>query len=203
MKKFLALALCLFLASCGGGGDSTDPKGGSTIVETVRIMPPTFDRVVVYSDVAVWQDRNSDGKVCDYVNDAYSMQVDTVNMTVSVEKIKGLPENFQVSPVRLESIEVKYTPADTISPAFPNQYYNLSAVISIPAGQDSASYVSQIEVLPLNLKMLLQQRLICTDTVYKYYVTVTVKAVEILTGKKSEIQGHFTLTVGDLPETSE
>lgn len=200
MKKFLVvpLLLCFLLVfvSCNGGGE--DAKSGSAISETVRIMPPTFDKSVVYSDVAVWQDKNGDGKVCDYVNDTFSVTSDTVNMTVSVVSIANLPQNFQKSPVRLDTLEIKYSPADRSSPAIPAQYYTLSAVI-----QPDSSYTIPIEVIPQSLKLAFQPALICSDNVYRYYVAVTVRTTEILTGNRGEIQGHFTLVVGDFPEQPE
>ncbi|MEM4134391.1 MAG: hypothetical protein QXV73_04265 [Candidatus Micrarchaeia archaeon] len=199
MKRFFFFNFLLILSfivySCGGVGEDIKAGGGSGVTETVRILPPEFDKTIYYSDIAVWQDRNNDGKICDYVNDAFIVVQDNVNVTIRVNPIEGIPNTVQFSPVRVESVEVKYTPIDNLSPTIPTQYYNLSVVVN---SGESATF--PLEVIPYNLKIALQQRLICTESIYRYYVTFTFKTVEINSGKRADVEGHLTLMVGDFPE---
>lgn len=192
IKVFCSLLIFAFLTSCGGGGDS----GGAELLRTVQVLPPTLDRAFIDSDVATWTDVNGDGKVCDFINDRYTINPDTVQVTINVLPLPNLPTGLTASPVRVDSAEIIFTPATSTTPQIPTQYRALGIVIN-----PNSSSPFTLDVVPKDVKMALVDRLICSDTIYQYYVQIKFVVIEIDTGKSGTVQTALTVKLADFAET--
>jgi len=194
MKNFLFslmfLLLFVSLLSCGGGGSS----GGSEKMRTVQVLPPTVSSTVIDADVAIWKDVNGDGKVCE-PEDTYTIEPNSVDVTITVNTLPNLPSNLVASPVRVDSVEITYTPSTSTTPAIPTQYRALGIVVN-----PDSSVTFSVDVVPQNVKLAFVDSLICSDTIYTYYVQMKFKVIEINTGKEETVQTALTVKLADFAE---
>lgn len=195
MKFLIKLMSCLFmlvfLNSCGGGGDS----GGAERLRTVQVLPPTLSKTVIDADVATWKDVNEDGFVCDFVNDTYTIKPDLVDVTIAVRTLPNLPSSLVSSPVRVDSAEIIFIPSSPSVPTLPTQYRALGIVIN-----PDTEVTFSLDVVPQNIKIALVDRLICSDTIYQYYVEIKFKVIEINSGKEETVQTALTVKFADFAE---
>ena len=194
MKNFLFslmfLLLFVSLLSCGGGGSS----GGSETMRTVQVLPPTVSSTVIDADVAIWKDVNGNGKVCE-PEDTYTIEPNSVDVTITVNTLPNLPSNLVASPVRVDSVEITYTPSTSTTPAIPTQYRALGIVVN-----PDSSVTFSVDVVPQNVKLAFVDSLICSDTIYTYYVQMKFKVIEINTGKEETVQTALTVKLADFAE---
>lgn len=191
IKLMGSLLMLAFLNSCGGGGDS----GGAERLRTVQVLPPTLSKTVIDADVATWKDVNGNGAVCDF-DDTYTIKPDLVDVTIAVRTLPNLPSGLVASPVRVDSAEIIFTPSSPSVPTIPTQYRALGIVIN----PDTEATFS-LDVVPQNIKMALVDRLICSDTIYQYYVVIKFKVIEVNTGKEETVQTALTVKFADFAES--
>ena len=194
MKKFLFslmfLLLFVSLLSCGGGGSS----GGSERMRTVQVLPPTVSSNVIDADVAIWKDVNGDGKVCE-PEDTYTIGVSSVDVTITVKTLPNLPSGLVASPVRVDSVEITYTPSTSTTPAIPTQYRALGIVVN-----PDSSVTFGVDVVPQDIAAAFIDQLLCSDKIYTYYVQMKFKVIEINTGKEETVQTALTVKLADFAE---
>jgi len=197
MKKFLYFLLFLLLfvslISCGGGGGGS--SGGSEKMRTVQVLPPTVSSTVIDADVATWKDLNGDGAICDFVNDTYTIEPNLVDVTITVNTLPNLPSNLVASPVRVDSVEINYKPSTSTTPSITTQYRALGIVVN-----PDTSVTFSIDVVPQSVKLAFVDRLICSDTIYTYYVEMKFKVIEINSGKEETVQTALTVKLADFAE---
>lgn len=195
MKFFMKitgfLLILVFLNSCSGGGDS----GGTERLRTVQVLPPNLSKTVIDADVATWKDVNGDGFVCDFINDTYTIKPDLVDVTIAARTLPNLPSGLVASPVRVDSAEIVYNPSSSSVPTIPTQYRALGVVIN-----PDAEATFSLDVVPQNIKIALVDRLICSDTIYQYYVEIKFKVIEINSGKEETVQTALTVKFADFAE---
>ena len=194
MKKILFLSMFLLvftsLVSCGGGGG-----GGGEKLRTVQVLPPIVSSNVIDADVATWKDINGDGRICDFVNDTYTIEPNLVDVTITVNTLPNLPSGLVASPVRVDSAEIIYTPSTSTTPSITTQYRALGIVVN-----PDSSVTFGIDVVPQSVKLVFVDRLICSDTIYTYYVTMKFKVIEINSGKEETVQTALTVKLADFAE---
>lgn len=191
IKVFGSLLIVAFLTSCGGGGDS----GGAERLRTVQILPPMLNKTFIDADVATWKDVNGDGKICDFINDTYTITPDLVDVTITVRTLPNLPSGLVASPVRIDSAEIIYTPSTPSVPAIPTLYRALGIYVN----PDSEATFS-LDVVPRSIKIALVDRLICSENIYQYYVEIKFKVIEINSGKTETVQTALTVKLADFAE---
>jgi len=195
MKKVFAyvvfFVLFASLLGCGGGGGSGS-SGGAERMKTVQVMPPTVDSNVIDADIATWKDVNNNGKVCE-LEDTYTVNPTLVNVKIEVKTLPNLPSNLVASPVRVDSVEIIYTPSTSTTPAIPTQYRALGIVVN----PDSSV---TFDVVPQNIATAFLDQLLCSDKIYTYYVQMKFKVIEINTGKEETIQTALTVKIADFVE---
>jgi len=194
MKKILFLSMFLLvftsLVSCGGGGG-----GGGEKLRTVQVLPPIVSSNVIDADVATWKDINGDGRICDFVNDTYTIEPNLVDVTITVNTLPNLPSGLVASPLRVDSAEIIYTPSTSTTPSITTQYRALGIVVN-----PDSSVTFGIDVVPQSVKLVFVDRLICSDTIYTYYVTMKFKVIEINSGKEETVQTALTVKLADFAE---
>jgi len=197
MKKVFAyvvfFVLFASLLGCGGGGGSGS-SGGAERMKTVQVMPPTVDPNIIDADVATWKDVNGNGKVCE-LEDTYTVNPTLVNVKIEVKTLPNLPSNLVASPVRVDSVEIIYTPSTSTTPAIPTQYRALGIVIN-----PDSSVTFDVDVVPQNIATAFLDQLLCSDKIYTYYVQMKFKVIEINTGKEETIQTALTVKIADFVE---
>jgi len=197
MKKVFAyvvfFVLFASLLGCGGGGGSGS-SGGAERMKTVQVMPPTVDPNIIDADVATWKDVNGNGKVCE-LEDTYTVNPTLVNVKIEVKTLPNLPSNLVASPVRVDSVEIIYTPSTSTTPAIPTQYRALGIVVN-----PDSSVTFDVDVVPQNIATAFLDQLLCSDKIYTYYVQMKFKVIEINTGKEETIQTALTVKIADFVE---
>lgn len=192
IKFVFTIFILISLISCGGGGDS----GGTERLRTVQVFTPTLSKTVIDADVATWRDVNGDGRICDFLNDTYTINPDLVDVTFSITALPNLPSGLNPSPVRVESVEIIFTPATSTAPSIPTQYRALGVLV-LPG----TSSTFTLDVVSQNVKISLTDKLICSDIIYYYYVQLKFRVIEVNTGKTETVQTALTLKLADFAET--
>jgi hypothetical protein len=197
MKKVFAyvvfFVLFASLLGCGGGGGGGS-SGGAERMKTVQVMPPTVDPNIIDADVATWKDVNDNGKVCE-LEDTYTVNPTLVNVKIEVKTLPNLPSNLVASPIRVDSVEITYTPSISTTPAIPTQYRALGIVVN-----PDSSVTFDVDVVPQNIATAFLDQLLCSDKIYTYYVQMKFKVIEINTGKEETVQTALTVKLSDFAE---
>lgn len=173
--KFLLSVLTLFLlSSCGGG-----PVGFATSSTT------TLD-----SDVA--RGTNPQTNVCS----GYTVLPDSATVSVSL-----LPQQRSTTVI-IDSVTITYTPANTSSPQLNPEH----AVINQPiiVGTSGAAADVSFRVVSQEFKMTPPlTNLVCTNTIYSYYVTLTFSAHDINSGDTVNIDpARMNIRFADFVDTA-
>jgi hypothetical protein len=202
MKKRVFIAglmvlLSVALFSCGGGGGV---GGGAEVFKTVTLTAESSISIFD-SDVA----KHTAIDTCLLPSDQYTDVItvaaaDDVDVAFVSTINPGLPANITGSAVRLETVTVKYKPANSTSPALPDQKYALSAIV--PANSSSLTVpirianqlmkgtppLSNLIVIPANA---------CTTNIFSYFVTLEFRGTEIDTSKTATFDTNLTINFSD------
>jgi len=197
MKKIFAsvvfFVLFASLLGCGGGGGSGS-SGGAEQMKTVQVLPPTVDSNVIDADIATWKDVNNNGEVCE-PEDTYTVNPTLVNVKIEVKTLPNLPSGLVASPVKVDSVEITYTPSTSTTPAIPTQYRALGIVVN-----PDSSVTFGVDVVPQNIAVAFIDQLLCSDKIYTYYVQMKFKVIEVNTGKEETVQTALTVKLADFAE---
>jgi len=197
MKKVFAsvvfFVLFVSLLGCGGGGGSGS-SGGAEQMKTVQVLPPTVDSNVIDADIATWKDVNNNDKVCE-PEDTYTVNPTLVNAKIEVKTLPNLPSGLVASPVRVDSVEITYTPSTSTTPTIPTQYRALGIVVN-----PDSSVTFGVDVVPQNIAAAFLDQLLCSDKIYTYYVQMKFKVIEVNTGKEETVQTALTVKLADFAE---
>jgi len=193
MKKRIMIVSLMVLSSmalfsCGGGGGV---GGGAEVFKTVTLTAQSAFNIVD-SDVAT----HSAG--CGDAADTVAVTADDIDVLFTSTINPGLPASVTGSDVRLESVVVKYKPADSTSPAIPDQKYALSAIVL--ANSSSLTVPIRIASQAMKLSTTLSA-LRCTATTYSYFVTLEFNGVEIETGKSGTFETNLTINFADFVDS--
>lgn len=186
----LVVGLLFFALSAAGCGDSS---GGGEYFDTVRVTvdsgAPSLD-----SDVATWMDADGDG-LCD----SYAVSPDDVDFTVASEVHPDTPGYVNPSKVRVENVNIRYTPANIGTPELSDQNYALGQFVD-PDGSVTipVTVVSQSQKgsSPLD-------QIVVFGGTYTYHVRVSFSCVEVDTGTRQSPYTDLTIDVADFMTDSE
>lgn len=182
--KYVILSIGLiFLSSCGESG------GVAGVFNTVTLIA-SATTTNLDSDVAKWKDEDGDGKICG-TNDTYTVTPDDVDINIESKTRTNLPVNMEPSKVKIERVTITYTPATSSSPSISTGYQSIGIVIA----PDSSSTVP-VRVGSQELKSALSS-IICSSTIYTYYVTLKFDGVEVNTNNKKSFETNLTVRFAD------
>lgn len=175
MKRYaiMILALCGFgLTSCGGGSQ------GATVTAAVSSLD---------ADVAVWS-----GTPCGATS-TYTIKPDDVNVTLNAFPFPSTGATL-TEKVMVNSVDIVYTPATTLSPGLPTQYMALSGTQAEMGG----SVTIPVRVAPQELKgSPILNALVCSSTIYSYYVTMTFHCKYLMSGETFTVSAQTNIRFAD------
>ncbi|MBI5747035.1 MAG: hypothetical protein HZA13_08540 [Nitrospirae bacterium] len=180
------ISILLALSGCseevGGGAGSFD-----TVIATASVSTADLD-----SDLATWTDVNGDGFVCG-ANDTFTVSSDDVTVDIAVDTKANLPSTREASKVSINKVSIAYSPANTTTPSLSTQFETLGVVVD----PDSTATVS-FKVASQDLKKSsILSPLVCSNTIYTYFVTLTFEGVEVDTNRTETFETTLNLRFAD------
>ncbi len=172
LVRFL-VALCgIGLASCGGGG-------GATATATVTNLD---------SDVAKWV-----GTPCG-VTSTYTVLPDDLNVTLAAFPFPST-SNTVNEAVLVNSVDIVYSPANTISPPLPSPAPMTLVGTRVEMGN---SVTIAVRVAPQDFKGALPLRALrCSSIIYSYYVTMTFHCQYYKAGDTFDVSAQSNIRFAD------
>jgi hypothetical protein len=188
MKKkiiiFKALVTChafLLLSSCGGslGGGVEEFK---TVTVSATAKTSLLESDVLTGNTCVGTDSTGGGAVTEYV--------DVDIKSTLYPKLTG-----QALSVRIDRIPISYAPANTSSPALPDQFLTLSDTVT-PGG--TVTIPVPVAMAKVKLSLVNEKGLqLCSTAYYEYYVTISFDALEIGTDTRKRISTSMNVAFAD------
>jgi hypothetical protein len=186
----IAFGLIGIVGSGGGGG------GNSEYLSTVSLYAE-YAEGLYDADVTVKVDISDPAdKICDI----YTFYADEVPVTITSTVKPNLPEGVTANPVKIMSYTVEYI-AHEDSPAVPTKQFNHELTI-LP----DHSAIIPIRVIDNEDKIISSSPLNYIDyfnsnaASYEYTVIVTLRAEEVLSGKKTNLKVEFSLYYFDIAD---
>lgn len=162
--SLLILTLPCMLSSCG-----SQSAGGGTGEFTTVMMTAQPSTIRLESDVVT-------GNTCPTsATSGGTFLTDNVDVDLTSTAYSNV--NIAPLPVRVTSVNVTYTPKNSVSPALPAQPYPLGVIVN-----SGAKATVPIAIAPeiLKQKLVTDYNLqLCSSSLYEYYVTLTFTGVEI------------------------
>jgi hypothetical protein len=168
----LLLLFLIPLAGCGGSGVGGGEAVFTTVTLTASPAVSSLDSSVVTHSLAI-----TDPNFCVIGEDFLTVTADSVNVTITSTLIPNLPTGVTASQVSLQQVTLQYTPADTISPALPDQYLALDSFVTA-GGSATVPIIVASQALKMSPTL---SALVCTTKIYHYYVTMFFEGVEVNT----------------------
>jgi ribosomal protein L31 len=181
---FKALATChafLLLSSCGGS-----LGGGVEEFKTVMVSA-TAKTSRLESDVLT-------GNTCGATGSTGGTYA-TDNVDVDIKSTLYPKLTGQALSVRIDRVTISYTPANTSSPALPDQFLTLSDTVT-PGGTLTLPVPVAKDILKLSLVNDKNLQL-CSTAYYEYYVTITFDALEIGSSTSKRISTSLNVAFAD------
>jgi hypothetical protein len=173
MKRYAIFLLVLCgtgLVSCG--------SGGAIATSAVTALD---------ADVAKWT-----GTPC-ASGSTYTILPDDVNVTLSAFPV-ATSNNTVNEKVQVLSVDIVYSPANSTSPLLPTQYMALGGIQTDMGG----SVTIPVRVAPQDLKGLpLLNSLVCSSTIYSYYVTMTFHCQYLKAGESFDVSAQTNIRFAD------
>jgi hypothetical protein len=174
----IAFGLIGIVGSGGGGG------GNSEYLSTVSLYAE-YAEGLYDADVTVKVDISDPAdKICDI----YTFYADEVPVTITSTVKPNLPEGVTANPVKIMSYTVEYI-AHEDSPAVPTKQFNHELTI-LP----DHSAIIPIRVIDN------EDKINSNAASYEYTVIVTLRAEEVLSGKKTNLKVEFSLYYFDIAD---
>jgi hypothetical protein len=101
----------------------------------------------------------------------------------------------QALSVRIDRITISYAPANTSSPALPDQFLTLSDTVT-PGG--TVTIPVPVAMAKVKLSLVNEKGLqLCSTAYYEYYVTISFDALEIGTDTRKRISTSMNVAFAD------
>ena len=185
----LGLISILALSGCGeevGGGVGCF----DTVCATASVLTADID-----SDVATWTDGDVDGFICG-ANDTFTVFSDDVTVDIAVDTRANLPSTVETSKVSINKVSIAYSPANTTTPSLSTQFETLGVVIN---PDDTATVSFKVASQELKSSSILSP-LVCSSTIYTYFVTLTFEGVEVNTSRTETFETTLNLRFADFAD---
>lgn len=185
----LGLISILALSGCGeevGGGVGCF----DTVCATASVLTADID-----SDVATWTDGDGDGFICG-ANDTFTVFSDDVTVDIAVDTRANLPSTVETSKVSINKVSIAYSPANTTTPSLSTQFETLGVVID---PDDTATVSFKVASQELKSSSILSP-LVCSGTIYTYFVTLTFEGVEVNTSRTETFETTLNLRFADFAD---
>lgn len=186
MKKIMFCAYFMLNVGLFGCGSTDGALNTSMVTATV-------DKLIVDSDVASWvgTDGTTKATACLSTSSIVIPAADSVNVSI-VSKAYSNTGSL-ASPIRVESVAIIYTPADSTTPAMATVYQDIGMTIA-----NGSTATIPIEVTTQKQKSGLISVFACTSTnEYYYYAKIIFNITEISTGKKTTVDSTVNLHLYD------
>jgi len=181
MKRYLKLFLVLCgigLTSCGSSGGG---GGGATA---------TPAKLNIDADLAKWS-----GTAC-ATTSTYTITADDVSVTINAFPFTST-DNTMSEKILINTVDIIYTPVSNMFPALPTQYMALGGTQVDMGG----SVTIPVRVAPQDLKGLpVLNALVCTSTIYSYYVTMTFHCRYLKSGDTFTVSAQTNIRFADFVE---
>ena len=182
MKVIICLGSFLMLSSCG-----SDNAGGGAAEFTTVFVTAAAKTLRLESDVIT-------GNTCtNNVTTGGTVSTDTVDVDLVSTKYQNV--TIPALPVRVFKATVSYAPRNSVSPAIPDQPFN------VPDDILPGTTTIQVPVVPESLKIQLVNNLNlqpCSTTVYEYYVTINFTGTEVGgSGPSRDFSTNMNIAIAD------
>lgn len=173
------ISLAGLVQSCGG-----DSGGGSSELKTSYVTADV-GTAVLDSDVIAW------GETVCVEGDVSTPAADSVDAIITSIPY---PDNIGTKslPIRVDSVTISYTPANSATPAMPSEYQVIGTTIA-----NGSSATIPVRVATQEQKIRLQPKLACSSIIYNYYTTLTFHLIEIGTDKTGDVSTSMQLRYAD------
>jgi ribosomal protein L31 len=185
LKALVTCQAFLLLSSCGGslGGGVEEFR---TVTVSATAKTPRLESDVLKGNTCVGTDSTGG-----------TFATDTVDVDIKsaiYPKFTG-----QALSVRIDRVTISYAPANTSSPALPDQFLTLSDTVT-PGGTVTIPVPVAMEKVKISLVNEKGLQLCSTASIYEYYVTITFDALEIGTGTRRRIPAELSVAFADRSE---
>ncbi|MEW6379617.1 MAG: hypothetical protein AB1611_08405 [bacterium] len=195
MRKYMIfpLLLCWFALLASGCGSSS--SGGAeyfdTVLVTVSSEQPSLD-----SDIQVWMDSNNDN-ICD----RSIIKPDSISVQIKSQVLSNKNKTLPASDIRIESVRIDYTPADSGTPALDSQFLALGQIIEPDEEvKIDVKVMSQAQKINYPLARLLRRSV---SDIYKYHTKLTFNCIEILSDRETDLTTSLSIDVADFVSDEE
>ncbi|ABQ26005.1 hypothetical protein [Geotalea uraniireducens] len=171
------------LLSCG-----SDLGGGSSEFNSV-FLTSNIGESIVESDIAK---HKAAPDFCTSTDDISIPAAETVDIDVTSNVYPNNSNAGLLSSVEIKSATISYSPVTSNIPVIPVQYEPLGVTIA-----PGATATIPITVAKMEIKQSLFNALVCTGTIFSYYVTIKIDALETKTGKTASFEKILTVSFSD------